>query len=142
MKLFKYVIWLIIIGLLAMLVMQNIDYFKTAVILKLDSKVVETWKWEIPELLTGYYFIICFAVGLLLAGYKALCIKLRSSKQIKSMTTEIAQLKNEVNSLKEALEVYTHDPYIKKALTEDDVQSPPPQAQGLIDTDADAGKEE
>ncbi len=123
MKLIKYLLWLIIICVLSILVYQNLGYFMSTTVLHLDFKVVETWNWTIPELQNGVYFAICFAFGLLLTGYKALVIKLRLNKKIKQQDKQITGLKEEVNTLKTELEVFKHDPYIKKSLVDPDVRT-------------------
>lgn len=123
MKLFKYLLWLIVICLLVTLVLQNKDYFAAASGLHLDLKVVDSWKWSIPELPTGYYFAICFGLGLLLTGFKALVISFRLGREIKTKDKQIVDLKDEVNMLKTELEVFKHDPYIKKTL-EDSSSTP------------------
>ena len=114
MKLIKFLLWFIIIVLLAILVWQNQDYFMAATALHLDLKV-ESWNWTIPELQTGIYFAICFALGLLLAGFKAVVIKFRLNKNIKAKDKQIVSLNDEINSLKTELEVFKNDPYLKKA---------------------------
>lgn len=131
MKLFKYLLWLIVICLLVTLVLQNKDYFAAATVLHLDLKVMEDWKWSIPELATGYYFAICFGLGLLLTGFKALVISFRLGREIKTKDKQIIDLKDEVNLLKTELEVFKHDPYIKKSLEASD--SAPALTEGVVE---------
>ncbi|MCF6246872.1 MAG: hypothetical protein L3J69_05870 [Desulfobacula sp.] len=116
MKLIKYLFWLIIVCILGTLVYQNLEYFMTSTALHLDLKIVDTWNWTVPELQNSVYFAICFGLGLLLTGYKALAIKFRLNKKIKFQNKQITGLKERVNTLKTELEVFQHDPYIKKSL--------------------------
>ena len=136
MKLIKFVFWLIIICLLITLVIQNQEYFLATTTLHLDLKAVESWNWTIPELQTGIYLAICFALGFLLTGYKALAIKFRLNRNIRSKDKEISRLKDEVNTLRTELEVFKSDPYIKKGLKESEtVETPDELAEKQDDTD-------
>ena len=113
MKTIKYIVWLIILGLLGILIYQNFDYFMTTVALKFDLKVA-SWNWTMPELQNIAFFGICFLLGLILAGVKGVVVKFRLNKEIKAKDATIASLKEQVNALKTELEVFQHDPYIKK----------------------------
>ncbi|MCK4766932.1 MAG: LapA family protein, partial [Desulfobacula sp.] len=64
------------------------------------------------------YFGICFLLGLILVGIKGFVVKLRLKKEIKTKDATVASLKEQVNTLKTELEVFQHDPYIKKELEE------------------------
>ena len=88
---------------------------KTA--LNLDLKVT-AWHWTIPELPNIAYFGICFLLGLILAGLKGLPAKFRLKKDIKTKNATIASLNEQINTLKIDLDVFRHDPYIKKKLEE------------------------
>lgn len=112
---FKVIFWLVILALFGVLIYQNLDYFMTKTALTLDLKR-ENWVWTIPGLENIYYFAICFLVGLLLAGFKGLMVKWRLKKTIKSKDKEIDALQEKVTQLKVELEVFQHDPYIKKEL--------------------------
>lgn len=125
MKLIKFLLWLIVICLLVILVLQNKDYFLAATSLHIDLKAVDTWNWTFPEIPTGIYFAVCFVLGLILTGLKAVIIKFRLTRQIKAKDTEITSLKDEVNILKTELESFKNDPYIKKAAVEPDAAVAP-----------------
>ena len=117
MKKIKYLLWLIILGLLGILIYQNLDYFMTTRALKFDLKIA-SWNWTMPELQNIAYFGICFLLGLILVGIKGFVVKLRLKKEIKTKDAAVASLKEQVNTLKTELEVFQHDPYIKKELEE------------------------
>ena len=117
MKKIKYLLWLIILGLLGILIYQNLDYFMTTRALKFDLKIA-SWNWTMPELQNIAYFGICFLLGLILVGIKGFVVKLRLKKEIKTKDAAIASFKEQVNTLKTELEVFQHDPYIKKELEE------------------------
>jgi len=131
MKTFKYILWLIILGLLGILIYQNLDYFMTTVALKFDLKI-STWHWTIPELQNIVYFGICFFLGLILIGAKGFFTKLGLKKEIKTKEATITSLKEQINTLKTELEVFQHDPYINKALEEKQSTQEPIQVQPEI----------
>ena len=117
MKTIKYLLWMIILTLLGILIYQNINYFMTGIALKFDLKVA-SWNWTIPEIQNIAYFGICFVLGFFLAGIKGLAVKFKLNKKIKTKDADVTSLKEQVNTLKEQLEVFEHDPYIKKELEE------------------------
>ena len=117
MKKIKYLLWLIILGLLGILIYQNLDYFMTTKALRFDLKIA-SWNWTMPELQNIAYFGICFLLGLILAGLKGFVVSFKLSKEIKTKDVAITSLKEQVNTLKTELEVFQHDPYIKRQLEE------------------------
>ena len=119
----KLLLWLIILGLLGTLIYQNLDYFMTTVSLKFDLKVA-SWNWTIPELQNIAYFGICFLLGLIMAGLKGFVVSFKLSKEIKTKDVAITSLKEQVNTLKTELEVFQHDPYIKRQLEEKPLVEP------------------
>jgi len=121
MKKIKYFLWLIVLGLLGILIYQNLDYFMTPIALKLDLKVAD-WNWTIPQLQNIAYFGICFFLGLILVSIKGFFVKLRLKKEIKTRDLELTSLKEQVNLLKTELEVFQHDPYIKNEIKEKKIQ--------------------
>jgi hypothetical protein len=133
MKVIKTVLWLIILGLLGILIYQNLDYFMTKTGLSLDLKVAG-WDWTIPEIQNIAYWGICFLLGLILAGLRGFFAKLSLKKEIKSRDREIASLKEQVNTLKIELDVFQHDPYIKKNLE----KKPAPEMSGEDTREGDA----
>ncbi len=123
MKTIKYLLLLIILGLLGILIYQNLDYFMTTVALKFDLKVA-SWNWTIPELQNIAYFGICFLLGIILVGFKGFVTNFKLKKEIKTKNTAVTSLKEQVNTLKTQLEVFQHDPYIKNELEEKPIVEP------------------
>ncbi len=113
MKTIKFLFWVIILSLLGTLIYQNQAYFMTPTTLDLDLKVTG-WAWTIPPIQNIAFFGICFALGLILAGIKCLFIYFFLKKQIKDGNKTIAGLEKEIDLLKTELNVFKHDPYIKK----------------------------
>jgi len=115
MKTIKFLFWLIILALLGTLIYQNQTYFMTTTALSLDLKVAE-WIWTTPPIQNIAYFGICFLLGLILAGIKGLLAVFGLKKQIKNGNKTITGLQKEIDSLKTELDVFKHDPYIKKEI--------------------------
>ncbi|MCK5348842.1 MAG: hypothetical protein KAJ25_05600, partial [Desulfobacula sp.] len=91
MKKIKYLLWLIILGLLGILIYQNLDYFMTTKALKFDLKIA-SWNWTIPELQNIAYFGICFLLGFILIGTKGFVANFKLKKEIKTNNTTITSL--------------------------------------------------
>jgi len=115
MKTIKTLFLLVILGLLSTLIYQNLDYFMAPSVLHIDFKV-STWQWTTPELPLIAYWGICFGLGLLITGMKGLVTAFRLGREIKNQDGRIDTLKQEIHSLKIKLDVFVHDPYIKKEM--------------------------
>ncbi|MDA3916020.1 MAG: hypothetical protein PF690_03500 [Deltaproteobacteria bacterium] len=117
MKKIKYFLWLIILIALGILIYQNSDYFMAATALKFDLKI-SSWNWTIPELQNISFFAICFFLGFILAGIKWMMLNFKFKNEFKTKDATISSLKEQLNTFKAKLEVFQHDPYIKKDLEE------------------------
>jgi hypothetical protein len=113
MKKIKYLWWLIVLSFIGVFIYQNLDYFMTTNALKIDLKIA-SWNWTMPELQNIAYFGICFLLGLFLAGVRGFIIKRGFKKDIKQKDAVIISFKQKLASLKSELDVFQHDPYIKK----------------------------
>jgi hypothetical protein len=123
MKTIKYLLWMIILAVLGIFIYQNLDYFMTKTILKIDLKI-NSWNWTIPELQNLAYFGICFFLGFIIAAFRGFIIKLGLKKEIKTQNTTISSLKDKLNELKSELDVFQHDPYIKKEIDKETIVQP------------------
>lgn len=121
MKTIKFLIFLIILGLAGLLVYQNIDYFTTGTMLTLNLKFTG---WTVPELPNWAFWGICLGLGLLITGIKGLVTAFGLGREIKKKDARIAELTAKNSDLQARLDVFIHDPYIKKGLsgTRQDVQ--------------------
>jgi len=120
MKTIKYLLWMIILVVLGIFVYQNLDYFMTTTILKIDLKI-NSWNWTIPELQNLAYFGICFFLGIIIAGVRGFIIRLGLKKEIKQKNAAISSLKKNLTELKSELDVFQHDPYIKKEIEKETI---------------------
>jgi hypothetical protein len=124
MKTIKFLILLIILGLLGLLIYQNIAYFTTAGSLTLDLKFNQ-WQWASPALPNWAFWGICFGLGLLITGMKGLVTAYRLGREIKKKQGQIADLTARNKDLQARLDVFTHDPYIKKAFSDTESEEKP-----------------
>jgi hypothetical protein len=133
MKTIKTLFLLVIIGLLSTLIYQNLDYFMTPSALHIDFKV-STWQWTIPALPLIAYWGICFGLGLLITGMKGLVTAFRLGREIKNQDKLVTTLKQKINDLKTKLDVFVHDPYIKREMEK-------PVLENTVETSSAAGDE-
>lgn len=115
MKTIKFFFLLIILGLLGVLVYQNSDYFTTGSSLALDLKFTQ---WTVPGLPNWAFWGLCFGLGLLVTGIKGMVTAYGLGREIKKRDAQIAELTIRNNDLQARLDVFIHDPYIKKGLSD------------------------
>ncbi len=133
MKKIKYFLWLIILIALGILIYQNLDFFMAKQALKFDLKI-SSWSWTVPELQNIIFFAICFFLGLIITGFKWLLLNFKFKKAFKTKDATIISLKEQLNALKTELDVFQHDPYIKKDI-EEKAQEPEPEKEKDEKTD-------
>ena len=124
MKTIKFLFLLIILGLLGLLIYQNMDYFTTTRSLALDLKFNQ-WHWTTTPLPNWAFWGICFGLGLLITGLKGLVTAYGLGREIKKRKAKIAELTTRNRDLQARLDVFTHDPYIKKGLSEKSAEEHP-----------------
>jgi len=115
MKTIKFLILLIIIVLVGLLIYQNIDYFTAGTMLTLNLKFAG---WSTPDLPNWAFWGICLGLGLLITGIKGLTTAFGLGRQIKKRDAQIAELTAQNADLQARLDVFVHDPYIKKGLSD------------------------
>lgn len=118
MKIFKIVLYIIILLLLAIFVLENYNtYFRTVPALQFDLRI-KNMNYSMP-FPNWAYWSFCLVLGLLITGIRGLITSFRLSRQVKTRNERIEHLKGEINSLKTRLDIFAHDPYIKKHLEEE-----------------------
>lgn len=111
----KTLLLLIALSLVGAVIYQNLDYFMTRNTLTIHIEKLN-WTWTTPALENVLYIGICFLAGLFLSGMKGLLVKLHLNRIIKTKEAEIRALEEKNKALKTELDVFQHDPYIKKGL--------------------------
>ena len=147
MKTIKLLILLIILGLAGLLIYQNFGYFTTKEVLTLNLKFTS---WTVPELPNWAFWGICLGLGLLITGIKGLATAFGLGREIKKKDRQIFELTALNTDLQTRLNVFLHDPYIKKGLsdtkesesdadmpvlpeqTESDMPAPPEQTESEV----------
>jgi len=97
----KIGIWVIIIGLLALLVHQNQDFFLARQSLGLNLYFKN---YSLPEAVNLFLFLICFLAGLLFAVYFILFDRFKIKKINKTLNTTINTHLEKISSLEKELE--------------------------------------
>ena len=97
----KIGIWVIIIGLLALLVHQNQDFFLARQSLGLNLYFKN---FSLPEVVNIFLFLICFLAGLLFAVYFIFFHRFKIKKINKTLNTTINTHLEKISSLEKELE--------------------------------------
>lgn len=104
MKKLKIVLWVIIIGFIAIIFFSNKDYLLAKQVLQIDLLYGDPfYTMELPNAL---FLLVFFLIGFLIAYFISLSERFKSKKTIKNLNAaatsqleEIAALKKEVESL-------------------------------------------
>ena len=104
MKKVKVVFWLLIIGFVALVVYQNLNYFLARESLGID---LYFWKYHTPDFPNGYLILGCFLLGFLISYIFSLSERFKARKAVRNMNAaveshleQISALRNEVESMK------------------------------------------
>jgi uncharacterized membrane protein YciS (DUF1049 family) len=104
MKKLKIVLWVLIIGLIAIIFFSNKDYLLAKQVFQIDLVYGEPF--YTVEMANAIFFLVFFLTGFLIAYFISLSARFKSKKTIKNLNTaatsqlaEIAALKKEVESL-------------------------------------------
>jgi uncharacterized integral membrane protein len=105
MKRAKIVLWVIFLGLIAIVFFSNKDYFLAKQGIQINIPFSEPF--QIQELPNAIYFLVFFLAGFLIAYFISLSERFKSKKTIKNLNAaatsqleEISVLKKEIDSLK------------------------------------------
>ncbi|HAR34782.1 MAG TPA: hypothetical protein DCR95_12060 [Desulfobacter sp.] len=118
MKIFKIILFIIFLVLLAVFGIQNQGYFLTGTPLYIDFKVASL-NYKVMDLPNWGYWALCLVLGLLITGIRGLITAFRLRRQVRTRDERIESMKGEINSLQTRLDIFIHDPYIKKHLEEE-----------------------
>jgi uncharacterized integral membrane protein len=99
----KIGIWVIIIGLLALLVHQNQDFFLARKSLGLNLYFKN---FSLPEVVSLFLFFICFLAGLLFAAYFIFLDRFKLKKTNKTLNTTINTHLEKISLIEKELETF------------------------------------
>ncbi|WP_320040673.1 hypothetical protein [uncultured Desulfobacter sp.] len=131
MKTFKIILFIIFLVLLALFGLQNQEYFLTSTALHIDFKI-SSLNYKIMELPNWAYWVLCLVIGLLVTGIRGLISTFRLKRQVRTRDERIESMKGEINSLQTRLDIFLHDPVIKKHL-EDEARKDKEQPQAATE---------
>ena len=121
MKKIKLFLGFIVLVFASLVIYQNRGYFFAQQALSF-SLGIETWHWTAPLIHNIVYYAIFLVLGLLVAGFLGLSSKLKSKKTIKSLNLTIESNLEKIASLKDELDTFKNDPYIRQD-KKDEVES-------------------
>lgn len=117
MKTFKIILFILFLVLLALFGLQNQEYFLTSTALHIDFKIASL-NYKVMELPNWAYWVICLVLGLVITGFRGLITTFRLKRQVRTRDERIESMRGEINSLQTRLDIFLHDPVIKKHLEE------------------------
>jgi uncharacterized integral membrane protein len=102
MKKVKIVLWIILLGFLAIIFYSNQDYFlaKQSIQIKIPHIATKSFK-EMPNVV---YFLVFFVIGFLVAYFFSLSERFKSKKTIKNLNTAATSQLQEISTLKKELD--------------------------------------
>ena len=105
MKKAKYGLIIIVVGLISMMIYQNLDYLRETHSFHIE--VVFMGKYLLPNISNGAYYTAFFVLGLLISYFFSLSDRFKNRQTIKNLTTTldshrgvISSLEIELNSIK------------------------------------------
>ena len=102
MKKLKIVLWIILLGFLAIIFFSNQDYFlaKQSIQIKIPHVASKSFK-EMPN---AVYFLVFFIIGFLVAYFFSLSERFKSKKTIKNLNSAATSQLQEISTLKKELD--------------------------------------
>ena len=97
MKKMKIAFWLLIFAVLALIIYQNIGFFRAPLSLKVNLGFTE---YATPEFQIWVFFIALFFLGILLTYLFSLPAKFRAGKNMRALNAQIASQRDELDTLK------------------------------------------
>ena len=102
----KIIIWIILLGFIAIVLLSNKEYFfQDKRSIQLILPYISAYKFK--EMPNAVYFLVFFVIGFLIAYFLSLSERFKSKKTIKNLNAaatsqlqEISDLKKEINSIK------------------------------------------
>ena len=99
---FKLVLWIIILGIIALVIFQNQEFFFATQSLQIKPWVSPVYRT--PEIPIAVIFLVFFVFGLVLAFIFGAPQRFKNRKTIKRLTAEKASQKDEIEKLKNEID--------------------------------------
>jgi len=97
MKKMKIVFWLLVFAFLALIIYQNLAFFRAPLSLQVNLGFTE---YATPEFQIWVFFIALFFLGILLTYLFSLPAKFSAGKEKRTLNATIASQRDELNALK------------------------------------------
>ena len=97
MKKMKIAFWLLIFAVLALIIYQNIGFFRAPLSLQVNLGFTE---YATPEFQIWVFFIAVFFLGILVTYLFSLPAKFRAGKNMRALNAQIASQRDELDTLK------------------------------------------
>jgi uncharacterized integral membrane protein len=117
MKKVKIVLWIIFLGLIAVIFFSNKDYFLAKQAIQIN--LFFTKPFQLQELPNAIYFLIFFLIGFLIAYFISLSERFKSKKTIKNLNTAATSQLEEISALKKEIELLKSNAYNRQTSTEE-----------------------
>lgn len=101
MKRTKLVLWIIILGFVALIIFQNKEFFLRKQSLGINLYFVN---YHTPELHNAIIFLACFMAGVIVAYFFSLSERFKSNKMIKDLNSSVDSHLETISALKSELE--------------------------------------
>ena len=99
---FKLVLWIIILGIIALVIFQNEAFFLQPQSLQINPWVAPVY--QTPEIPIAVIFLVFFVIGLILAFLFGAPQRFRNRKAIKRLTAEKASQNDEIERLNKEID--------------------------------------
>jgi len=119
MKQIKIAFWVIVFGFIALVVIQNIEFFKKTHILHVNLGFSQYQTWELHY---GVLFLTFFFAGLFLTYIYSLFERFKSRKTIKELNNELQRRDQVLDSLKKEIESIKGDTVETAAPVEEEIE--------------------
>ncbi len=101
MKKLKITFWIVVLGLIGLVIVQNWEVFKV-------ENSLRVIVYQTPPLANAVFFVIFFFFGLLAAYLVSLLKRFKDAKTIRALTARESQLTQAVADLEKQLAVHKH----------------------------------
>ena len=102
MKIFKIILFIIFLVVLAVFGIQNQEYFLASTPLHIDFKI-SSLHYTVMEFPNWAYWVLCLVIGLLITGIRGLITAFRLKRQVRTRDERIESMKGKLILFRHAL---------------------------------------
>jgi len=112
MKNIKFILWFIIIGFVVLFIFQNQAIISAKQSFSINLFFVD--EYRTPEFPNALLFLVCFVIGYIISYLFGITERLKSSKMIRNLKTEVASQFEEMSALKKEMESLRSEPAVSQ----------------------------